>query len=89
MSRGGAHSASSKTNRSNYNIFSATVKLNEQLNEQLNELPRRKQRGINSLQPLLNHAASCGELNPRTRIKAKLENRLFLQRVINGKVRWT
>jgi hypothetical protein len=29
-----------------------------------NELPRRKQRGINSLQPLLTRAASCGELDP-------------------------
>jgi predicted P-loop ATPase len=29
-----------------------------------NEQPRRKQRGINSLQPLRNRAASCGELDP-------------------------
>jgi hypothetical protein len=36
---------------------------------QANELPRRKQRGINRLQPLLNHAANYGELNPRTRLK--------------------
>jgi transposase-like protein len=30
----------------------------------INEQPRRKQRGINSLQPLRNRAASCGELDP-------------------------
>jgi hypothetical protein len=29
-----------------------------------NELPRSKLRGINSLQPLQHHAASCGELDP-------------------------
>jgi len=34
-----------------------------------NELPRRKQRGINNLGPLLIHAASGGELNPITRLK--------------------
>jgi HD-like signal output (HDOD) protein len=34
------------------------------LGTNVNEQPRRKQRGINSLQPLRNRAASCGELDP-------------------------
>jgi hypothetical protein len=37
----------------------------------VNELPRSKLRGINSLQPLQNHAASCGELDPLFMIKVK------------------
>jgi len=36
----------------------------ETISSSLNELPRSKLRGINSLQPLQDHAASCGELDP-------------------------
>ncbi len=38
-----------------------------------NERPRRKQRGINSLQPLLNRVASYGELDPIEKIKNTID----------------
>ncbi|EAT16631.1 hypothetical protein Dace_2726 [Desulfuromonas acetoxidans DSM 684] len=42
-------------------LFGATEEIEDGLT---NELPRRKQRGINSLQSLLNHAVNCGVLSP-------------------------
>jgi hypothetical protein len=50
------------TNNEYFFFTSTLLRLNPKIS--LNELPSRKQRGINCLQPLLIHAASCGKYDP-------------------------